>query len=42
MRAHEQSAERRLAAATRWEDRGEAEWAEFERRCATLEADRRS
>ncbi len=39
MRAHEQSAERHLAAAARWEEHGAAELADLERRCATLETD---
>jgi hypothetical protein len=37
VRAHEQSAERHPAAAARWEERGDVEWAEFKRRCAMLE-----
>jgi hypothetical protein len=34
---HEQSAARHEAAAAVWEERGDAEWAAFERRCAKLE-----
>jgi hypothetical protein len=35
---HEQSAQRHLPPQAR-EERGEAEWAEFERRCATLKGE---
>ena len=34
---HEESAARHEAAAAMWEEWGDAEWAEFERRCAKLE-----
>jgi len=37
LRTHEDSAVRHGAAAALWDSRGEAGWAEFERRCASLE-----
>ncbi len=39
IRVHAQSAQRHLAAAARWAERGDPEWAGFERACATLETE---